>query len=300
MFGNQVTRSRTLKAKQAYLEHLTLKNQSPLSVKQTDLAIRVFLSWLDGKGVKEIMEVDREVFENYKTWLSGYINRKGDALASKTVIDRLCMVQRWFAWLKKKGFLMYDPIAGVRVPKDKKHLPRGVMRPDEIRKIMEQPDLRSVIGYRDRTMMEVLYSTGARAAELVSLKAPDVDLRKKMVRIRNGKGGKDRFVPLSTPCCRFLDRYLAVIRPELAAGMRPSGNSWLKKSETGKDLLFLSIYGGPVGKVACGHDERVYPQSRDKKSGQPGAFVPAQRGDPLIRGRHGRALCAGVFGAHKY
>jgi integrase/recombinase XerD len=235
--------------KNAFLEHLTLRNLSLLSVKQTDLAIRVFLGWLNSKGLKEITEIDREVFEDYKAWLSGYVNRKGETLANKTIIDRMCMVQRWFAWLKKKGVLAYDPIAEVKPPRHKKLLPRGVMRPDEIRKVMEQPDLKSVIGYRDRTMMEVLYSTGARAAELVGLKVPDVNLQKKMVRIRNGKGGKDRFVPLSTPCCRFLDRYLAVIRPELAAGMRPSGNSWLKKAETGKDLLFLSIYGGPMGKV---------------------------------------------------
>jgi integrase/recombinase XerD len=235
--------------KNAYLEHLLLRNLSPLSVKQMNLAIRVFLSWLDGKGIKELGQVDRELFENYKAWLSGYLSRKGEPLANKTVIDRMCIVQRWFAWLKKKGVIGYDPIAAVRPPRDKKLLPRGVMRPDEIRKVMEQPDLRSVIGYRDRAMMEVLYSTGARAAELVNLKVPDVDLKKKMAKIRNGKGGKDRFVPLSTPCCRFLARYLAVIRPELAAGMRPSGNNWLKKAETGKDLLFLSIYGGPMGKT---------------------------------------------------
>lgn len=223
-----------------------------MSVKQTDLAIRVFISWLDGKGIREITAVDREVFENYKAWLSGYLNRKGNPLASKTIIDRMCIVQRWFAWLRKKGVLNYDPIAGVRPPKRKKQLPRGVMRLDEIRKVMEQPDLKSIIGYRDRTMMEVLYSTGARAAELVGLKVPDVNLQKKMVRIRNGKGGQDRFVPLSTPCCRFVARYLDVIRPELVEGMRPCGNSWLKKSQTGKDLLFLSIYGGPMGKVWLG------------------------------------------------
>lgn len=245
-----MTETRSLETlKNAFLEHLTLRNLSLLSVKQTDLGLRVFLGWLAGKGLAEISGVDREVFENYKAWLSGYVNRRGETLANKTIIDRMCIVQRWFAWLKKKGQINYDPIAGVRPPRHKKLLPRGVMRPDEIRKVMEQPDLRSVIGYRDRTMMEVLYSTGARAAELVNLKVPDVNLQKKMVRIRNGKGGKDRFVPLSTPCCRFLARYLEVIRPELVEGMRPSGNSWLKKSQTGKDLLFLSIYGGPMGKV---------------------------------------------------
>jgi len=234
--------------KKAFLEHLKLRNLSPLSVKQTDLGIRVFLGWLVGKGIREIGQVDREVFENYKAWLSGYTSRLGRPLTSRTVCDRIGIAQCWFAWLKKKGVIGYDPAAGVKAPKCRRPLPRGVMRPDEIRKVLEQPDLRSIIGYRDRTVMEVLYSTGARAAELVGLKVPDVDLQKKMARIRNGKGGRDRFVPLSTPCCRFLERYLAVIRPELTKCTRPSGNNWLKKANTGKDLLFLSLYGGPVSK----------------------------------------------------
>jgi len=235
--------------KDAFLEHLTLKNLSPLSIRQRDLAIRVFLGWLAGKSIREIGQVDREVFENYKAWLSSYLTREGKLLAAKTIGDRMYIVQCWFAWLKKKGVISCDPVAGVKAPRCRKPLPRGVMRPDEIRKIMEQPDLKSIIGYRDRTVMEVLYSTGARAAELVGLKVPDVDLQKKMARIRNGKGGRDRFVPLSTPCCRFLERYLAVIRPELTKCTRPSGNNWLKKAHTGKDLLFLSLYGGPIGTI---------------------------------------------------
>ena len=238
--------------KSAYLEHLTLKSMRPLTVRQNDLALRVFLGWLNGKGIKDLKQVDQELFETYKAWLSGYTSRNGEPLRVGTVRERIFTPQRWFAWLKKKGGLDFDPIAGVKAPRRKKQLPRGVMRTDEIRKLMEQPDLRSVIGYRDRTIMEVLYSTGARAAELTGLRVPDINLQKKMMYIRNGKGGKDRFVPLSTPCCRFLDRYLDVIRPELVAGMRPSGNNWLKKSETGKDLLFLSIYGGPMGTVWLG------------------------------------------------
>ncbi len=238
--------------KGAYIEHLTLKNMRPLTVRQNDLALRVFLGWITGKGIKDRGQVDQELFEEYKAWLSGYTSRNGVLLRVGTVRERIFTPQRWFAWLKKKGVLAYDPIAGVKAPRYKKQLPRGVMRQDEIRKLMAQPDLRSVIGYRDRTIMEVLYSTGARAAELTGLRVPDINLQKKMMYIRNGKGGKDRFVPLSTPCCRFLDRYLEVIRPELAAGMRPSGNNWLKKSESGKDLLFLSIYGGPMGTVWLG------------------------------------------------
>ncbi|HOI42928.1 MAG TPA: tyrosine-type recombinase/integrase [Elusimicrobiales bacterium] len=238
--------------KEAFLEHLTLKGMRPLTVRQNDLALRVFIGWLSEKGLNDVEQVDRDLFEDYKAWLSAYTSHKGERLGAGTVRERIFTPQRWFAWLKKKGVLTYDPIADVKAPRRKKQLPRGVMRPDEISKVMAQPDLKSVIGYRDRTIMEVLYSTGARAAELVGIKVPDVDLQKKMVRIRNGKGGRDRFVPLSTPCCRFLDRYIKEIRPELLDGMRPCGNNWLKKANTGKDLLFLSLYGGPVGKVWLG------------------------------------------------
>jgi integrase/recombinase XerD len=123
---------------------------------------------------------------------------------------------------------------------------------------MEQPDLRSVLGYRDRAMMEILYATGVRCAELVCLRVPDVDLKKKSIRVRNGKGGKDRFVPLSTPACRFIERYLAVIRPELAGCMRPAGNNWKAKSQTGEDFLFLSIYGGQLTRTWLAETMRRY------------------------------------------
>jgi len=236
--------------KLAYLQHLKLKNLAALSIRQMDQALRVFLDFIQGRGVGDVGLIDRELFEKYKAHLSeDYLTRKGKRLTTNTVRDRLLIVQRWFGFMRKKGVLFFDPIAEVRPPKIVKQLPRGVMRADEIRKVMEQPDLKIGIGYRDRTMMEILYATGVRCAELVNLRAPDVDLKKKVIRVRNGKGGKDRFVPLSTPACRFIERYLATIRPELARCLRPAGNNWKAKSQTGEDFLFLSIYGGQISRV---------------------------------------------------
>lgn len=233
--------------KAEYLQHLQLKNYSPLTLRQMDQNLRIFMGYLKGRGIVDIGKVDRETFEHYKAYLSQeYVSRKGKPLTSGTIISRMFNIQNWFVWMKKKGVIFFNPCADVKLPKTERRLPRGIMRPDEVRRVMDQPDLKTPLGYRDRTMMEVLYSTGMRAAELVKLQASDVDLQKKVVRIRNGKGGKDRFVPLSTPCCRFLERYINVTRPELAEGMRPSGNNWLKKAGTGGDRLFLSLYGGPV------------------------------------------------------
>jgi integrase/recombinase XerD len=236
--------------KLAYLQHLKLKNLAALSIRQMDQALRVFLDFIQSRGVGDVGLIDRELFEKYKAHLSeDYLTRKGKRLTTNTIRDRLFIVQRWFLFLRKKGVLFFDPIAEVRPPKIVKQLLRGVMRADEIRKVMAQPDLKIAIGYRDRTMMEILYATGVRCAELVNLRAPDVDLKKKVIRVRNGKGGKDRFVPLSTPACRFIERYLSTIRPELARCLRPAGNNWKAKSQTGEDFLFLSIYGGQISRV---------------------------------------------------
>lgn len=231
--------------KAAFLKHLLLRNLTPLTIRQVDQYLRIFLGYVRGRGVTDARQVDADLFEKYKAHLSTeYLTRKGVPLHQNTVEARLHHVQLWFKWLRKKGALFFDPIAGVKPPRNIKRLPKGVLRPDELRKVMEQPDLRNPVGYRDRTMMEVLYATGARAAELLGLRLPDVDFARKVIRIRNGKGGKDRFAPLSTPCCRFLRRYLDVVRPELIEGMRPAGNNWLKRAGTGEDFVFLSVYGG--------------------------------------------------------
>jgi integrase/recombinase XerD len=235
--------------KGAFLKHLLLRNLTPLTIRQVDQYLRIFLGYVKGRGVTDLRQIDAELFEKYKAYLSTeYVTRKGAPLHQNTVLSRLGWVQHWFAWLRKRGALFFDPIAGVKVPRTLKRLPKGVLRPEEVQKVMEGPDLRNPIGYRDRTMMEVLYATGARASELLSLRLPDIDFEKKVIRIRHGKGGKDRFAPLSTPCCRFLRRYIDAIRPELVEGMRPAGNNWLKKAGTAEDLVFVSVYGGPFTK----------------------------------------------------
>jgi integrase/recombinase XerD len=231
--------------KATYLQHLQLKNLRPLSIRQTEQCLRFFVAFIQSKGIEDVSQVDADLFENYKAQMMNGLNHKGVRLAVNTVRERLLIPQRWFAFLKKKGVIFFDPIAVVEPPDLSKTLPRGVMSPAEIQTLFKQPDLRNPLGYRDRTMMEVLYATGIRAGELMSLNVADVDLDRKTVRVRHGKGGKERMVPLSTPCCRFLRRYIAEVRPELAQCLRPQGNNWRKKARTGGDLLFLSIYGGP-------------------------------------------------------
>ncbi|MFA6253472.1 MAG: tyrosine-type recombinase/integrase [Patescibacteria group bacterium] len=232
-----------------YVQHLQLRNFSALGIKQVEQYIRLFTAYLKGNDISSVHQVSADTFEQYKAYLSAYQSRKATPLSLNTIRARVFAVQRWFRFLRKRGILSFDTIAGVKAPPRVRLLPRGVMTPEEIRKVMAQPDLRTVLGYRDRAIMETLYSTGVRAAELAGLQVADLDLNKKTARVRNGKGAKERFVLLSTPCIRFLERYIQTIRSELAEGIRPAGNNWLKKYRTGGDTLFLSMYGAAITKT---------------------------------------------------
>lgn len=232
--------------KEAFIKSLVLRNYTALSLRQAEQAIRFFVEFLQTTGVHGVEAVETAHIEAYRKALTEHTTRKGEPLTQGTIHGRMILVKRWFKFLYKRKLVDADPARDVEIPKVQRKKLRGVLEPEEIKRVMDQPNLRSLIGYRDRTIMEVLYSTGIRAAEVSNLRVPDLNFEKKTVEIRNGKGQRDRFALLSTPAIRFLKHYLEKVRPELAAGIQPCGNRWLEKHQTGGDRLFLSAYGGPL------------------------------------------------------
>ncbi len=81
--------------------------------------------------------------------------------------------------------------------------------------MLHAPDTKTVLGYRDRTMLEVLYSTGIRKEEIRNILLTDIDYNEGYIRINRGKGGRDRIVPMGKIACRYLENYIRAIRPEL-------------------------------------------------------------------------------------
>ena len=104
----------------------------------------------------------------------------------------------------KTDLLLYDPAAGLELPKRKGILPRSVLTRKEVERMLAAADTTTTLGLRDRAMLEVLYSTGIRNAELRALTVYDLDLDRGLVRINEGKHGKDRVVPLGEVACRWL------------------------------------------------------------------------------------------------
>jgi integrase/recombinase XerD len=118
------------------------------------------------------------------------------------------------------------------LPKRPKRIPQTLLSRDDVALILNQPDLKTPDGIRDRAILELFYSTGIRRMELLNLRVQDVDTRQRVLYVREGKGAKDRLLPLSEAAGNWLEKYLHEIRPQLV----------LTASE---EILFLTDYGEP-------------------------------------------------------
>lgn len=159
---------------------------------------------------------------------------EGTLLAAATQGSYVEAVRRFYAWLTERGVLLADPALDLPMPKATR-LPRRVLSEAEARRLMAAPS-RSVLGRRDRAVLEVLYGCGLRRGECLRLDLVDLDLGQQLVLVRNGKGKRDRLVPLTGQAAQALDLYLQESRPELLEDLR-------------EDALFLSKYGRRMGRT---------------------------------------------------
>jgi integrase/recombinase XerD len=157
--------------------------------------------------------------------------RKADGLplTAGTQLSALVPLKTFFKWLARENFILYNPASELQLPKLPQRLPRNIPTMQEVEAILMQADVLDAPGLRDRALLETLYSTGMRRMELVNLKLFDVDLTRHIVFVREGKGKRDRVIPIGRRACRWIDKYLLEARPQLLAGDSES--------------LFLSNYG---------------------------------------------------------
>ena len=157
--------------------------------------------------------------------------------ARATIARRASTARTWFALLAREGLVDPDPAALLGSPKRGRHLPR-VLRVDEVDRLLAAPGDGDPTALRDRALLELLYASGARVSEACGLTLGALDLDQALVRL-DGKGGRERIVPLGTPAVDALADYLRDGRPELAAAA-PRG-------ARASDVVLLNGSGGPLG-----------------------------------------------------
>ena len=183
-----------------------------------------FLNHLRGKGVQEIREVGKFHIRGFLLAL------RGKNLNTKSIVRNLVAIRTFFRFLIQEGVLESNPVEELESPKVAKTLPE-ILTLKEIEQILEQPNLQTPLGTRDRAMLEMLYATGMRVSELTQLPIHQVNLEGGYV-LLYGKGSKERIVPLGTEAMKWVTVYLKTARGILSKG-KESPSLFINRSGKG-------------------------------------------------------------------
>jgi integrase/recombinase XerD len=190
-----------------------------------------FHTWCVDRGIESVAEVTPAVLAAYRRYLFHYRNPKtGRALKYSTQTSYLISVRRWFRWLAKEKLLPEDMARDLELPKEEQRLPAQVLTVDQVESLLNATDVTTPLGVRDRALLETFYSTAVRCSELIALQVYDLEADRGVVRVLQGKGRKDRFVPIGKRALQWLERYLMDVRPALV----------MRTNET---TLFVSCQG---------------------------------------------------------
>jgi integrase/recombinase XerD len=232
-----------------FLEWSAARALSDQTIATRERALKRFIAWCDERELSHPKDVTLPVLERYQRYLYHYRKPDGCPLTFGTQQTMLVPLKAFFQWATRERHLLYNPASELLLPRLPRRLPKHILSVADIETLIQQPDITTAAGLRDRAMLEVLYSTGIRRMEVVGLKLYDVDTRGGCITVRGGKGGRDRVVPLGKRACAWVDRYLEEVRPQLLA--RHDGGS-----------CFLTDFGEPfeknrLGDLVKGYVERA-------------------------------------------
>ena len=219
----------------SFLDERRVEGLSPHTLALNERALRPFLVWLEHAkpDLASLPAIDRRVLEDYALHLATRDDDDGRPLKAASRMAYLVSLRAFFAWLEKEGRVFRSPARDLTLPKVGRPVPRGVLTHDEVRRVLRVPDTADRYGLRNRAMVELLYGSGIRRNELVSLRVDDLDLAEELVTVRAGKGGRGRVVPMGAAATHYLRRYLEEARPHL---VRPTTDAELFLSRLGRRL----------------------------------------------------------------
>lgn len=189
--------------------------------------LRLLQKTFNFKSSEELLGVNRQQLLAYLVQL-----RQAGRSAS-TVARKLASIKAFYRFLTAERYIRRNPAEVLEAANRGLHLPK-VLSVAEVDALLDTPNLGTPDGYRDRTMLEVLYATGMRVSELVNVPLKNVDLKMEYV-IVMGKGSKERMLPLGRTALRYLEHYISVVRPHLLHGKPDSSKA-----------LFVTGWGGPM------------------------------------------------------
>lgn len=198
-----------------YLESLAVANYSPATRNSRAHELLEFARWCEERSLDTPALVTRPLLERYQRHLYFYRKKNGHPLSPANQGSRLSALRLYFRWLCRQGLLLANPASELVLPRVGTSLPRYTLSPAEVEKVLAEPDIADVKGLRDRALLELLWATGLRRAEVSRLLLHDVRAEVGTVFVSKGKGSKDRVVPISQRALGWVQRYLDEARPRL-------------------------------------------------------------------------------------
>jgi integrase/recombinase XerD len=228
-----------------------LSKTSPTDHVQKLTHFRKFLArrGLLNEGRVNWLDINRDIIAEYQAYIFDYTSRQtGKKLACNTQINYLFTVQTFFRFLKSTKRIALNPANVIKLPRPPQLLPAVLLKPVEMRRLLAVPDVKTVLGFRDRTILEVLWSSAPRMSELLALTIEDLDFKEGLLTIRQGKGQTERVVPIGAGALAWMGEYLYSIRRYLRK---------LRRSPETR-IIFLNRYGQPMQISGWEYKMQVY------------------------------------------
>src|SRR6202453_2087821 len=214
------------------VEWMLASGYSENTVRARRVAIRRFITWCEERSLRDPKEVTKPILERYQRHLYYHRKANGRPMTLGSQFGCLAPLKTFFKWLAKENHTPYNPASELTLPRLPKHLPRSILSVQEVEAILREAEPTTAAGLRDRAMLETLYSTGLRRMELPGLALYDLDLKRRLVVVREGKGKRDRVVPIGARAAAWVEKYLHEGRPQLLV--------------SDCEALFLTDYGEPM------------------------------------------------------
>jgi integrase/recombinase XerD len=206
--------ARTKKLFRLYREDLEVRFAERTAEEYMALA-QSFLAWLDAHGVS-LTEVRTDDLLAYQSDLYAARKKDGRPYSLSSQALHLVVVKSLFRFLYRRNYVLQDPAAALELPRQEERLPRVILTKEEVLRILGAASKKKTPkALRDRALLETFYATGIRVSELAKLTPYDVDTEERTLRVRLGKGRKDRNVPLTRAAAAAIEEYLANGRPAL-------------------------------------------------------------------------------------
>ncbi len=237
-----------------HVEWLTARNYAVTTLANRRRHLDAITGFLAARSVIWLADVRLAHLEAYQHHLHQARKTDGAPLAFRTQAQRLIPVKVFFGWATRRGLLAADPAVLLELPRAEHRLPDATLTAAEAETVMALPDINTVLGLRDRAILEVFWASAIRRAELANLHVHHIDRARHTLFVRHGKGARDRYVPLGTRATGWVDTYVTHARPQLITHPDPG-------------LLFVSATGRPLALDWLSRTVRTYIHAATGKPG---------------------------------